>query len=219
MTVAVVVAAVFSAATQMSAHRLDELLQAARIGIAGDRVDLELDLTPGAAVADRLIADIDRDGDGSFSTKEQRAFIDRVIAEIKLTADGGALPLRSQTFTFPAPAAFRNGDGIIAIRATAPLAANFQGEHRLAFDNAYRRDISVYLANALVPETDRIAVTAQHRDAIQSHLTIAYEVREQQQATLPYASLTAIAAAIAVAVRARKTTEEKKKGRRWKIII
>ena len=33
------------------AHRLDEYLQAARIAVDNGRVDLDLDLTPGAAVA------------------------------------------------------------------------------------------------------------------------------------------------------------------------
>ena len=90
-TIAVVAAAVFVAGAQASAHRLDELLQAARIGIAEDRVELELDLTPGVAVAEQMLAEIDRDGDGSFSTAEQRAFVDRVLAEMEMTADGKRL--------------------------------------------------------------------------------------------------------------------------------
>jgi hypothetical protein len=200
-TIAVVVAAVVVAGAETSAHRLDELLQAARLGIADDRVDLELDLTPGAAVADRMIAEIDRDGDGSFSDLEQRAFVDRVFAEIEMTADGRAVRSGLRTFTLPAPAALRTGDGIITIRASAPLTANSQGGHHLAFTNGYRRDISVYLANALVPETDRVAVTGQERDGIQSRLTIAYAVRAQRKAALPYAGLTAAIAAIAVAAR------------------
>ena len=42
------------AATHLSAHRLDEYLQAARLGIDPDRVELQLDLTPGAAVPARI---------------------------------------------------------------------------------------------------------------------------------------------------------------------
>ncbi len=38
--------------TSLSAHRRDELLQAARIGIGADRIELELSLTPGMAIAD-----------------------------------------------------------------------------------------------------------------------------------------------------------------------
>ena len=200
-TVAVVVAAVFVAAAQTSAHRLDELLQAARIGIAGDRVDLELDLTPGAAVSDRMIAEIDRDGDGSFSNDEQRSFVDRVFTQIKMTADGARLRVTPRSFTFPAAAAFRAGDGVIAIRAAAPMPASSQGAHHLAFQNDYGHDISVYLANALVPETNRVAVTGQERDGVQSRLIIAYDVRDRQPTALPLAGATALLAAIAVGSR------------------
>jgi len=195
------VAAVVVAGRQTSAHRLDELLQAARIGIAGDRVDLELDLTPGAAVSDRMIAEIDRDGDGSFSNDEQRSFVDRVFTQIEMTADGTRLRVTPRSFTFPAAAAFRTGDGVIAIRAAAPMPANFQGAHHLAFQNDYRRDISVYLANALVPETNRVAVTGQQRDGVQSRLIIAYDLRAQQQEALPYAGLFAAIAAVVVVAR------------------
>jgi hypothetical protein len=200
-TIAVVVAAIFAAATQTSAHRLDELLQAARIGIADGRVDLELDLTPGAAVADRMINEIDRDGDGSFSDHEERAFVDRVFAAIAMTADGTALRLTPRSFTFPSAAALRTGDSIITMRASGPMPINAVGKHRLAFENDYRRDISVYLANALVPETTRVAVTGQERDGIQSRLIITYEVRAKRHAALPYAGLTLVTAAVAVAAR------------------
>jgi hypothetical protein len=200
-TIAVALAAVFTAGAQTSAHRLDELLQAARVGIAGDRVDLELDLTPGAAVSDRMIAEIDRDGDGSFSNDEQRSFVNRVFAQIEMTADGTRLRVTPRSFTFPAAAAFGTGDGVIAIRAAAPMPASSQGAHHLAFQNDYGRDISVYLANALVPETNRVAVTGQQRDGVQSRLIIAYDLKTQQQEALPYAGLTMAIAAVAVAAR------------------
>lgn len=196
-TLAVVVAAVLAAGAQTSAHRLDELLQAARIGIAEDHVDVELDVTPGVGVSDRMIAEIDRDGDGSFSNDEQRSFVDRVFTQIEMTADGNRLRVTPRSFTFPEAAAFRTGDGVIAIRASAPLPVNTEGAHHLAFDNGYRRDISVYLANALVPETNRVAVTGQERDGVQSRLIITYDVRARQTPLLPFAGLIAVIAAIA----------------------
>jgi hypothetical protein len=206
-TVTVVVAAVFVGGAQTSAHRLDQLLQAARIGIAEDRVELELDLTPGAAVSDRMIAEIDRDGDGSFSNDEQRSFVDRVFTRIEMTADGARLRVTPRSFTFPAAAAFRAGDGVIAIRAAAPMSANSQGAHHLAFQNDYGRDISVYLANALVPETHRVAVTGQQRDGVQSRLIITYDVRARQPTALPFACAAAVIAAIAVGSRRARLLE------------
>ena len=52
---------------EVSAHRRDEYLQAARLAIDPGRVQLELDLTPGIALAEAIIADIDRNRDGSLS--------------------------------------------------------------------------------------------------------------------------------------------------------
>src|SRR4029453_1912380 len=66
-------------ATSLSAHRRDELLQAARIGIAAGRIELELSLTPGIAIADDVIGAIDRDHDGVLSPEEQRNYTKEVL--------------------------------------------------------------------------------------------------------------------------------------------
>jgi len=50
------------------------------------------------------------------------------------------------------------------------------GSHRLFFKNTHLADHSAYLANALVPESARVTVTAQRRDRDQSQLTIEYTV-------------------------------------------
>ena len=177
VTIVVVLAATVAAARDVSAHRLDELLQAARIGVAEDRVDLELDLTPGMAVAERVIAEIDRDRDGSFSRDEQRRYVDGVVASLEMAADSQRLHLTATSFTFAEPQALRSGNGIIAIRAASPLRAVATGGHRIRFNNRYGGGASVYLANALVPDSNAIAVTAQLRDTAQSELTIEYQVR------------------------------------------
>jgi hypothetical protein len=51
------------------------------------------------------------------------------------------------------------------------------GRHQLLFRNRHHPDRSVYLANALVPDSDDVAVTAQRRDGDQTELTIEYIVR------------------------------------------
>ena len=43
-------------APRAGAHRLDECLQAMRVTIDIDRISLDLDLTPGASIADRMFA-------------------------------------------------------------------------------------------------------------------------------------------------------------------
>ena len=82
--------AVVISSTALSAHRRDEYLQAARIGVEPGRVELELDLTPGIAVADAIIAEMDRDHDGVLSDSEKRAYVSQVLAGIDLHIDGRA---------------------------------------------------------------------------------------------------------------------------------
>src|SRR5262245_5417034 len=72
----------------LSAHRRDEYLQAARLGIDPHRVQIELDLTPGVALAVPILSEIDRNRDGVLSPDEQRAYGERVAGALALEIDG-----------------------------------------------------------------------------------------------------------------------------------
>jgi hypothetical protein len=205
--IAIALVAVVAGATGVSAHRLDELLQAARIDVKIDRVELELSLTPGAAVASRIIGAIDRDRDGIVSNEERRAFANDVIASVRLGADDRPLQAEVTSSTFAEVGALLSGDGTIELRAVAPLAQAPDGEHRISFANTYRRDISVYLANALVPDSDRIAITAQGRDGDQSELTIDYVVNAERAVSFWYWPL-GIVGGVAVLARRRRHVSE-----------
>jgi hypothetical protein len=172
------VTAALTGASHVSAHRLDECLQAARIAVEPDRVDLQLDLTPGVAVAEGLVSEIDRDRDGAFSAGEQHAYVAGVLAALRLDVDGRPLDVSASAFSFPDAGALRRGEGTINLRARASLAPQTAGTHHVVFRNTYRPDVSVYLGNALVPLSDRVAVTAQHHGAAQRDLTIDYVVRD-----------------------------------------
>jgi hypothetical protein len=182
-SVAAVAAATLTllAGTVTSAHRLDEYLQAARIAIDPDRVDIELDLTPGIAVAESIIAGIDRDRDGRLSADEQRTYVDEALRGLTLDIDGRPVALALTTSMFPASEALLGGDGAIRIGTRATLPPLPAGAHQLRFRNTYRQDVSVYLANALVPASSQVAVTAQRRDVDQRELTIDYVLRPQPQ--------------------------------------
>jgi len=164
---------------RVSAHRLDEFLQAARIAVERDRVQLEMDLTPGTAVAENVIHEIDADRNSVLSQEEQQAYTGRVLSALTLRVDD-LPPLRMQPTgsSFPDVAALRAGDGAISIRADANLSRLPVGPHRLFFDNKNDAEHSVYLANALVPEDAAVGVTGQQRTGDQSELTIEFVVRE-----------------------------------------
>ena len=178
-TVALAIAASVAAAggTFVSAHRADEYLQAARLDVEPGRVGVELDLTPGIAVASEVVSDIDRNHDGKLSAEEQAAYEHRVLDAVDVQLDGRALRMRPLASRFPDVEAMRRGDGTIRLRSSAVVPALPAGRHRLLFRNTHRRELSVYLANALVPESDRIGITAQLRDGDQSELTIEFIAR------------------------------------------
>jgi hypothetical protein len=169
---ALALAAIASAA--LSAHRLDEYLQAARIGIDPDRVRIELDLTPGIAVADRVMSVIDRDRSGTISVDEADAYAASVRAAIALELDGRALVLELVKSEFPGIESAMKGEGTVRLELAAATNGLLSGAHRLTFRNAHRPDIGVYLANALVPASPRVSVSAQRRDVDQRELTVDY---------------------------------------------
>ena len=165
-----------------SAHRLDEYLQAARLGIDPDRVELSLDLTAGIAVAEVVLSEIDRDKNGMISAAEARAYADRVLSAIALDVDGIPLRIELVESTFPAFDTVRSGAGTTRIQAVAKMPRLDDGLHHLRYRNAYRSDIGVYLANALVPASDRVTVSAQRRDIDQRNLVIDYRLSGQPAA-------------------------------------
>ncbi len=173
---ALALAMLVGANTAASAHRRDEYLQAARIGIDPGRVELQLDLTPGIEVADKVIADIDRNHDGRLSDDEQRAYVRRVLNAVGVEIDRQSIHIAPIAWTFPDVTAFRQGEGSIRVTAEASQLQVPDGPHQLTFSNAYQPDISVYLANALVPASDRVAIHGQTRDANQRQLAIDYDV-------------------------------------------
>lgn len=165
-----------AAATDVSAHRTEDCLQAARIGVEPDRVRITLDLTPGIAVARSFIAALDQDGDGTLSTDEKRGYADEMVRAIEVRIDGRPLQPRVVAWSVSELPAFRRGMGVVRLEIQATLPRVAAGAHRLLFRNRHLAGHSAYLANALVPESPRLAVTAQRRASDQSTLTIEYTV-------------------------------------------
>jgi len=164
------------ASTDVLAHRTEDYLQAARIGLEPDTVLVILHLTPGVAVAEEFTAALDRDRDGSLSTDEQREYARQVVSALKVEMDGRALRPRVVSSGFPGLSAFGRGEGTIRMTIQATLPRVAPGSHQLFFRNQHLSAHSAYLANALVPESAGLAVTGQRRTSDQSELTIEFTV-------------------------------------------
>jgi hypothetical protein len=196
---AIAIDVAITAAASVSAHRLDEYLQAARIAIEPDRVEIELDLTPGANVARRLVSEIDRNRDGVLGREETQAYSSNVLRDLGLQVDDRPQTLGVIDSQFPGVDAMLKGEGTIQLRLSAPVSALAAGDHRLLFLNAHHADISAYLANALVPDGTRVEVITQRRDAAQRQLEIDYVLRDGAGRERPALVPTVIAAIALVA--------------------
>ena len=161
-----------------SAHLTEDYLQAARIELQPDRVVVTLDLVPGMAVAESFLAEVDHDGDGAMSEKEQRAYAEQVLGDLELAADEHFLQPHLVSWTFPEPSALRRGEGTLRLTVEASLPRLTAGPHQILFRNSHLDGHSAYLANALVPQNARLTVTDQRRDLDQSELVIDYAVAD-----------------------------------------
>src|SRR5262245_5499937 len=90
--------------TSVGAHRLDEYLQATRIGIDVDRVNLEIDLTPGVSIARQVTSWIDTNSDGQLSRPEALAYASQVLSALEVSVDRQKLALTLGDVEMPDPA-------------------------------------------------------------------------------------------------------------------
>ena len=165
-----------AAAASPSAHRLDEYLQASRVSLERTGVSLEIDLTPGASVADSIIALIDRDGDNTISPSEAERYGRVVLAEIVLELDGRPVALTLDRVEAPPLEEMRHGLGAIQVRARGGIEPRLRFRRELHFQNNHHAASSVYLVNALMPADRGISVVSQTRDANQRDARIEYSV-------------------------------------------
>ena len=160
----------------VGAHRLDEYLQATRVDIDVHGVNLEIDLTPGVSIAKQVTGWIDTNGDGQLSQPEGLAYAKDVLTSLALTIDRKPVTLTLRDVQVPEVDDIAGGVGTIRLRASAELPDGSNGRHELIFVNTHRRDVSVYLSNALVPADNRIQILTQQRDRDQHSLTISYDI-------------------------------------------
>lgn len=149
------------------AHRLNEYLQATTITLSRDKVRLQMRLTPGTAIAVKLLQTIDANGDGAISLTEQRNYLGQIEHDLSLTIDGRYTALEAQAFIFPAPEAMKKGVGDVIVSYEAALDTK-NVAHQLIFKDQHYKNMAVYLVNCLLPADTTLKVTGQTRSNDQS---------------------------------------------------
>jgi hypothetical protein len=196
---------------RVGAHRLDEYLQATRVAVDRDRIDLEIDLTPGVALAKTIFDSIDMDRSGDISQSEQLAYANDVLTALTIELDDHRQTPRLSGHQFPTFEEMRRGEGTIRLKATALLASMPAGRHRLRIRNDHRPDVSVYLVNALVPAAREIEIASQARDRLQHELRLEYRVAPEMLTSWPAIAASAMATMLSLVVwRQREARKERR---------
>lgn len=158
-----------------SAHPVDEVVQGAYLTLTPAGVELELDITPGSAVAASVTGSLDADHNGRVTTAEARAYATRVLAAQTLTLDGTRARWTLRDVQVPPLANLKLGSDTLKILAFAPRVQR-AGPHTLTYTNAYRPAKTQRVANIFLkpggPLTDR--VTGQTRSADLTRLTVQF---------------------------------------------
>ena len=181
-------------------HVLDEYLQATYIAVQPNRIDVEINMTPGVEVFQKVLRLIDRNGDGKITEQDMRAYAESVLSSASLDLDGSAKLLEFAHVTLPARADLEAGLGTICIQAKSPIAFLAAGRHHVEFRNAHAASISVYQVNALVPSSSAIRIAKQDRDRLQREYRMDFEVSRNLNNTGDYLLGGSIGGLIALAV-------------------
>ena len=175
----VVLSAWLATVSPAGAHRLDEYLQATRLFVDIEHVDLEIDLTAGATLASNVFGWIDTNRDGEISGAEGEAYARQMLRSVVLKVDGWPVPITLAGTSYPEFRDMSLGVGTIRLRATAKFRSAGAGRHQVSFLNTHCPESSVYLVNVLVPENPRIQLGDPRRDRAQHSLTLDYTVKAE----------------------------------------
>lgn len=169
-----IILAILARPSGVLGHQLDEYAQATLVAIEPGQIWLDLNLTPGVAVAEKLFGQIDQNHDGVISTNESAAYAESLKHDLLVRLDGRSLELKPVALNLPAPAELRTGWGIIQLEFSVRPGEFSAGSHKLTFENRHQPVASVYLFNAAHPASRLIQITGQKRNEIQSTGEIAF---------------------------------------------
>jgi hypothetical protein len=140
-----------------------------------------MNLTPGVAVADQVIARIDRNHDGVISTNEASAYAASVNHQLLLTLDQHQVALQLTASSFHPISELRTGWGIIQLEFSATIHPLSPGPHKLSLKNRHLSELSVFLINAAQPKSALVQIVKQTRNDDQSAGEIEFVISQPEK--------------------------------------
>ena len=155
-----------------------EYAQTANLILKPYNVTIDMTLTPGRAVADRLIDEIDRDEDGKISRQERDAYGMEVRRGLFVELDGYRLSVNLVTISMPEVDALRRGTGTIQVQLFVDLPRSAEGYYRLVFHNDHEPVTSRYEANVRTDGNARLKILEQHLIDRRRELAVEFSLAE-----------------------------------------
>jgi hypothetical protein len=149
-------------------HVLDEYLQATLVAIEPGDIRLKINLTPGIEIAEKVLNQIDHNGNGAISSDESAAYAEMLKRDLTVRLDGRDTQLRLTASNIPELAELRTGHGIIQMEFSITPCSFSGGNHRLTLENRHFDSLGVYLFNAARSQSASIRIARQNRNANQS---------------------------------------------------
>src|SRR5258708_26979143 len=97
-----------------------------------------MSLTPGVAVASRVFALIDRDGDGRADPEEIDSYARRVLRDVLLSVDGQPVQMTVARAECASWEEMGAGSGTIRLEALGKARAMSAGRHRIRLVNTHQ---------------------------------------------------------------------------------
>lgn len=188
--------------TGVFAHRLDEVLLTSQVSIEPTRIVIDVYVTPGVLVARQFLENLDPLGDGVNDT-DLDAFAAALLRRFTLWSDGVQLKPMVVAADAAPTADLLEGTGAVHVSVEAG-SDGAAGQHFVEIANLYEPGVSIYLANAMLPPSDRVAIHAQTRDERQQRLRVDYSVAPR--AIWPFGILAATLALAAAAYWRRRSS-------------
>ncbi len=149
-------------------HVLDEYLQSTLVAIEPGDIRLKINLTPGIEIAEKVLNQIDHNGDGAISGDEIAAYAEMLKRDLTVRLDGRDTQLKLTASNIPKLEELRTGHGIIQMEFSITPCSFSGGNHRLTFENRHFHSLGVYLFNAARSQSASIRIARQNRNVNQS---------------------------------------------------
>jgi PBP1b-binding outer membrane lipoprotein LpoB len=179
-------------------HVLDEYLQSTLVAIEPGDIRLKINLTPGIEIAEKVLKQIDHNGDRAVSSDEAEAYAEMLKRDLTVRLDGREAQLKLTASNIPEQAELRTGHGIIQMEFSITPCTFSGGNHRLTFENRHFNSLGVYLFNAARSRSLSIRIARQSRNVNQSRGEIEFAYAPPNSLSLRTMGLLASVAVVLV---------------------